>query len=54
MKTGDILDTGDRLISVVMPCYNAAPFIREAVASVMGQTHKMTELVIVDDGSTDG
>ena len=41
-------------ISVVMPCYNAAPFVAEAVECVMGQSHGDVELIIVDDGSTDG
>ena len=40
-------------ISVVMPCYNAAPFVREAVECVMGQTRGDVELIVVDDGSTD-
>jgi glycosyltransferase involved in cell wall biosynthesis len=42
------------LISVVMPCYNAAAFVEEAVDSVMNQTHSDVELIIVDDGSSDG
>jgi glycosyltransferase involved in cell wall biosynthesis len=42
------------LISVVMPCYNAAPFVEEAVASVMGQTYGNVELLVVDDASSDG
>lgn len=41
------------LISVIMPCYNAAPFLEEAVESVIGQTHPSVELLIIDDGSTD-
>lgn len=42
------------LISVVMPCYNAAPYVKEAIESVFGQSHGNVELIVVDDGSTDG
>lgn len=41
------------LISVIMPCYNAARFVEEAVASVMGQTYPAVELIVIDDGSDD-
>lgn len=40
-------------ISVIMPCYNAAPWLRAAVDSVLGQTDGDFELLAVDDGSTD-
>jgi len=42
------------LVSVITPVYNSARFLSEAVASVAAQTFKDWEMVIVDDGSTDG
>lgn len=42
------------LISVVMPCFNAAPYLAESVGSVLSQRYGNVEVVIVDDGSTDG
>lgn len=40
--------------SVIMPLYNKAPYVRKAVESVVGQTWRDWELIVVDDGSTDG
>jgi glycosyltransferase involved in cell wall biosynthesis len=44
----------DRLISVVMTAYNAGAYLDPAIASVLAQTHDHLELIVVDDGSTDG
>lgn len=41
------------LVSVVMPAYNAEPFVEESVRSVIGQTVQDWELFVVDDCSTD-
>jgi glycosyltransferase involved in cell wall biosynthesis len=41
------------LLTVFMPAYNAAPYLGEAVESVLGQSHADFEFLAVDDGSTD-
>ncbi|MBQ2982159.1 MAG: glycosyltransferase family 2 protein [Lachnospiraceae bacterium] len=42
------------MVSVVMPVYNVENYIRKSIASVLEQTYMDVELVIIDDGSTDG
>ena len=41
------------LISVIMPVYNAAPYIRQAIDSILNQSYANFEFIIIDDGSTD-
>jgi len=46
--------TNDHLVSIIIPLYNRATLIGETVHSVISQTYANWELIIIDDGSTDG
>ena len=41
------------LVSVIMPCYDAAPYVQQAIESVLCQSYGDVELIFVDDGSSD-
>ncbi|MEO1289352.1 MAG: glycosyltransferase family A protein [Chloroflexota bacterium] len=41
------------LVSIVMPAYNSASYIRQAIDSCLAQTHQAIELIVIDDGSSD-
>ena len=45
---------GCPLISVIIPVYNVEKYLRECVDSVINQTYSFIEIILIDDGSTDG
>lgn len=45
---------GTPLISVIVPIYNVAPYVRKCLDSLKNQTMKEIEVICIDDGSTDG
>lgn len=43
-----------KLISVILPVYNVAPYLEQCVRSILDQTYTCLEILLIDDGSTDG
>jgi glycosyltransferase involved in cell wall biosynthesis len=46
--------TSQSVVSIIIPCYNARLWVQEAVESCLNQTYPNVEVIVVDDGSTDG
>lgn len=42
------------LLSVIVPVYNVAPYLEQCLDSILGQSYTALEVIVVDDGSTDG
>lgn len=51
---GQRSEPGAGLVSIVLPTYNRVRTLERAISSVLNQSYAALELIIVDDGSTDG
>jgi glycosyltransferase involved in cell wall biosynthesis len=50
---GTLIKTMPRLVSIIIPCYNAAPWLERTLISALSETWTPTEVIVIDDGSTD-
>lgn len=44
----------EELLSVIVPVYNVAPYLEQCIQSILNQTYRNIEVILIDDGSTDG
>nr|WP_054674792.1 glycosyltransferase [Veillonella denticariosi] len=42
------------LVSIIIPVYNTKPYLERCIQSIVHQTYKNLEILLIDDGSTDG
>lgn len=47
------MNISESLISVIVPVYNVEPYVSECIESILNQSHRRIQLILVDDGSTD-
>ena len=48
------MDYNSELVSVIIPVYNVEPYLVDSLESVVNQTYDNLEIILIDDGSTDG